>query len=237
MMKSLSQINIALSNTCADVLPPKAMCAVCVHSTKAGYGFPPSASPSSSSWCISQGQDHTGLHYDGNHLILLFSSTRKEHADNTSTAEEGIGYLVWLRCALSVRSVMFVSLSGWSYGLLWPRPPGNRRCSMCAGRPVASVCCMMMDDGKTPVREWCRAAACAGKPLCVILKSFQVSEFNVQSLVGWFPWRCLSISNKLTSASLTEFDKIDILLFILMHSWHTLNKMCVFTIKLQVNFT
>ncbi len=59
---------------------------------------------------------------------------------------------------LSAHSVMFVSLSGWSYGLLWPRPPGNRRCLTCAGRPVASVCCMMMGDGKTPVREWCRAA-------------------------------------------------------------------------------
>ncbi len=69
---------------------PKAACTVCVHSNKAGYDF-----PSSSSWGVSQGQDHTGLHYDGNNLImLLFSSTGKEPVDNTSTAGVDTGYLV-----------------------------------------------------------------------------------------------------------------------------------------------
>ncbi len=71
------------------LLPPSA-CTVCVHSNKAGYDF-----PSSSSWGVSQGQDHTGLHYDGHNLIMhLFSSTGKEPVDNTSTAGEGTGYLV-----------------------------------------------------------------------------------------------------------------------------------------------
>lgn len=68
--------------------------------------------------------------------------------DWSEDAEEIADWNVWSH-VLSV----FVSLTGWNYGGHWPRLPENRRFLMCAGQPVASVCFMMTDDGKTRVSD------------------------------------------------------------------------------------